>query len=55
MKIELDRREVTKLMILCTAAWAIPGVQNTEWLVIHDKLYDQLQEWDKKHSKEELK
>lgn len=55
MKIELDRRDVCKLMLLCTAAWAVPGVQNPEWLFIHDKLAAQLKEWDEKHSKEELK
>ena len=52
MKIELDRREVIKLMILCNAAWTITGVMNPELQIIHDKLNTKLQEWDAKHSKE---
>lgn len=46
MKLTLDRHDVCKLLIATTAC----SSEGEYWKVLHDKIKQQLDEWDDNHS-----
>ena len=52
MKLELSREDVCSLMIGCTLVHKIVFDDDPEWIMLHDKLKRQLEEYDHQRLKE---
>ena len=52
MKLELSREEVCSLMIGCTLIHKIVCDDDPEWIMLHDKLKRQLEEYDHQRLRE---
>ena len=52
MKLELSREDVCSLMIGCTLVHKIVFDDDPEWIMLHDKLKRQLEEYDRQRLKE---
>ena len=52
MKLELNREDVCSLMIGCTLIHRILFDEDPEWIMLHDKLKRQLEEYDHQRLRE---
>ena len=52
MKLELSRKDVCSLMIGCTLIHKILSDDDPEWIMLHDKLKRQLEEYDHQRLRE---
>ena len=50
MKIEIDRRDVCKLILACTMVDISTEGKNKQWKELHDKLMEQLNKFDEREA-----